>query len=154
VHAHNSPAGFSISDYAPKVRRAVADAGRYAALKRVACRLAIATLTLVASMTISAAEPGPISKCGLDVRILRIAQVSDFYPKFPLCMSTPFDSTVEVVVSTFGVVTSIHSTTIAGAPASLHSCVEGLVAALMKRSAIFSTPPQSCIFKIKVSGKP
>jgi hypothetical protein len=28
VHAPDSPASFGISDYAPKVRRAVADAGR------------------------------------------------------------------------------------------------------------------------------
>jgi len=32
VHAPHCSAGFSISDYAPKVRRAVADAGRWATL--------------------------------------------------------------------------------------------------------------------------
>jgi hypothetical protein len=34
VHAPKCPAGFNISDYAPKVRRAVADAGRWAASVR------------------------------------------------------------------------------------------------------------------------
>ncbi len=33
VHAPDCSARFNISDYAPKVRRAVADAGRYAASK-------------------------------------------------------------------------------------------------------------------------
>jgi hypothetical protein len=41
VHARHCPAGFSISDYAPKVRRAVADAGRSATIVKAPVLLGV-----------------------------------------------------------------------------------------------------------------
>ena len=153
MHALKWPATVSTSALAPRVRRAVADAGRYAALSSAAWRGSMSCLALVASTLVSAAESIPNPKCGSDVSIQRLAQVSDYYPRFPQCANAVFVSTVDVTVTTTGKVIAVSIMKTTGVSDNLRACVEGLVMDLVKRSAQLSSPSQTCVFRLSVSAK-
>lgn len=153
MHAPNCIASSTISAHAPHEWRPVADAGRYAALTSAAWRAYTSCLALMASTLVSAAESTPYPKCSSDVSIQRLAQVSEYYPRFPQCANTVFVSTVDVTVTTTGKVIAVNILKTTGVPEHLRACVEGLVMDLVKRSAQLSLPSQTCVFRLSVSAK-
>jgi hypothetical protein len=153
VHAPDCIAGIEISDCAPQVRRPVADAGRYAALKHVGRCLGSAAFALIMSMAASALEPNTTPKCNSEVRVLRIAQVSEYYPAHQECMNVPFSALAQFVVSTSGAVSGVQSITIAGALETHHVCIHGVVTDLLKMGLRLTSPSQPCVSSIRVSSK-
>jgi hypothetical protein len=119
----------------------------------MAHRSALSVFVLTTSLSISAMEPNSLPKCGPEVRILTVVNLSEYYPAHPQCMNVPFSSEATFSVSTTGAVASVKYISISGAPDSRYPCLSSLVTDFLMKSLKLSPPSQPCLTAIKVGAK-
>ena len=154
VHAPDCLAGVGLSGYAPQMRRAAAERGRYAALKLSAGSLVLTAMSFATAVAAQSPTPDSPSDCGREIRIVHLAPASDYYPRHTECPNGPFNSVVRVLVSASGKPEKVLSISIEQPHiASEGGCTRALVEDTILQSAVFSKPSAACVFTLRFTGK-
>ena len=127
-----------------------ADVDRYAALALSARSVVQSILVAVSCFAATAFASDVSPDCGKGARIARLANISEYYPRYTDCPRGPFRVEVKILVRASGKSSSVLSIDMKEPGPSSEKCIRDLVGDLVSEGLRFIPPQADCTYTLRV----